>query len=1001
MNSTFSLLPKINLKITALGATLLLVTGAISALFWPNNILSTTLLGLTQLICILSYWQLNTSRASNSMRQFSRYITIAIAISLLALILPIASSTLLTNNVVSFTSLFFFLFLFIAIETNPHLRNEFQDDSNHAYLPSLFGIVLLFSYLVIVPSFNANGGQSALSHRYFQCAASIFLVIRLSLIGLLVKSKPWRLIYSLYILAALGLVFEASILIDYGNVASNSVNNAILLLPLASLVLIIWACHLLSKQTVPQKSVESINDESYVTLCSTLFLVLHLTIALYSPDIFFDGISHHLIVIAWVLLATLYLLLRQKQKRSLLVSQHASVHKYQKSYSRQRKEIESLSEQIINSEEKAIVRASNNAILTCESNGAILSANPAAIQMFQLLEHELLNVNIAKLFDKNDELYFFFGYQSNLNKLEREDQGITRESIAKRSDNSRFPVQVELQWAQRQLAPVIVVTIINLTDRKLAEKKALDQKDQFLANVSHEFRTPLTIINGLLDQYLSKSASDDEIQDLTTAKKNGLRLVRMVEQLLELSRVAENPTLNFGQFKLQTLLNLPIESFTKLAKQNQQEFTCTIDNNLWFKCDPQAFEKIVFNLLSNAFKYTPKGGKITLHASQINNNILLDIIDNGIGIKKEAQGKIFDRFQRDESNKEVASFGVGIGLSLVSELVKAHYWDIRLVSEEGAGSKFTLVMPTIDAPSQEDNAPSSAMAEDINTLLQTQVKDQTLHKKDNNLVALVIEDNPDMQAHVKQVIEQKFHCILADDGESGIELAINYVPDIIVCDLMLTGIDGFEVLQYLKQHEITSHVPIIMLTARSDLDTRLKGLSLHADDYLSKPFNHLELLSRMDNLLSNREALQHAYIAKYKANNRENRKTQSYQKTNKLVDSPVIQQTAEEKFLERLEITVAQHYVDPSLDITSLAKLMATSERQLQRKMKMMVGVSPSTYIKEFRLAKAKELLLSGNQVGRIALDVGFSSQTYFGRCFKEAYHCTPKQFQQNKSIEC
>ncbi|MCJ8274923.1 MAG: response regulator, partial [Psychrosphaera sp.] len=261
-------------------------------------------------------------------------------------------------------------------------------------------------------------------------------------------------------------------------------------------------------------------------------------------------------------------------------------------------------------------------------------------------------------------------------------------------------------------------------------------------------------------------------------------------------------------------------------------------------------------------------------------------------------------------------------------------------------------------------------------------------------VVLVIEDNLDMQSHIKQVIEQQHHCILAGNGELGVELAKEYVPDLIVSDLMLPGIDGFEVLRQVKKHEVTSHIPVILLTARSDLDSRLEGLNLNADEYLSKPFNQAELLTRIQNLIDNRKQLQSSFMKKYDEIAKVERKKDSQDKVAKLTSDDSETESLDEKFLAKLEALVAECYTDPELDIFQMSEKLAMSERQLQRKIKVLLGTNPNNFIREFRLKKAKEMLKSGTQIGIVAFDVGFSSQTYFGRCFKEAFGCTPKQYQ-------
>jgi len=304
-------------------------------------------------------------------------------------------------------------------------------------------------------------------------------------------------------------------------------------------------------------------------------------------------------------------------------------------------------------------------------------------------------------------------------------------------------------------------------------------------------------------------------------------------------------------------------------------------------------------------------------------------------------------------------------------------------------------MPLASAKDVETEIEISVSENEVTSLLTEQRSATSNQANHSQQVVLVIEDNLDMQSHIKQVIEQQHHCILAGSGELGLQLAQEYIPDLIVCDLMLTGIDGFEVLTQLKQDEMTAHIPVILLTARSDLESRLQGLNLNADEYLSKPFNQHELLTRIQSLITNRQQLQKSYLQKFTNEQKADRKTTSQNNLAKLTQEPNEQNSLDDKFLHKLEALIAKHYTEPELDISLLAKELAVSERQLQRKIKVILGTTPNNFIKEFRLKKAQELLMSGSQIGRIALDVGFSSQTYFGRCFKENFNCTPKQYQQ------
>ena len=433
----------------------------------------------------------------------------------------------------------------------------------------------------------------------------------------------------------------------------------------------------------------------------------------------------------------------------------------------------------------------------------------------------------------------------------------------------------------------------------------------------------------------------------------------MVEQLLELSRLSDNPQLTMATYRLHTLMAMPADSFARLAKQNSLSLSCDIPDDIWLECDAQAFEKIIFNLIANAIKYTPAGGDIKVIAHKSNDNFTLDIIDTGIGIDSASQAKIFERFQRADDEKNRGVFGVGIGLSLVSELVKAHQWKISVVSEYNNGSKFSLTIPCTPAIEDEKSTPTSISQTEVSSLLVEQHQSHQEKKPAHQKVILVIEDNLDMQTHIKQVIEQQHHCLLADSGEQGLVLAQEYMPDLIVCDIMLTGIDGFAVLKQLKSHEMTSHIPVILLTARSDLDSRLYGLNLQADEYLSKPFNHQELLTRIGNLIAGRAQLQQNYFENFKKDLQKTRKDNSFNNVADLTQVDSEELTLDSKFLEKLEMMTAKVYMDTDLDIIRLATEMAMSERQLQRKIKVLLGITPNNFIKEFRLKKAKVLLLS------------------------------------------
>lgn len=972
-----------------------------------------------------------------SLKLFWRYFTFALSGALMAQLInglwPIA------QIITDFLSLFSYFFILLAIETNPHLSETPRNKYLGGRIPAVFYCLFCFVYFILLPYEFApltyqNLQPSALFH--VLVSGLIFFRISLAFTCVLINSshenndsKLWFKLYGLLALGGLSLFVEKSLGMFVGAQAidlkdSLVVSNQALLaklpviaplLALLPFVLIAIAAMLtVGKPLNYSKHQPKTHTELYVFTSVFVILLIHFIGKEYQLFYVVSTPWQPFILLSSLFAALCFLLLLQHYKNkkfNLLKAQIASANLANEELTEINQE---LANSIVYSENKAIVYASNNAILTASVDGEILSANPAAVQVFQRLEQDFIGSNVRQLFHVDDNMFYFFDFKSNVYSLQRKETGISAECSAIRSDGSKFPAQLELQWADRQEQPLIVITFINLTARKLAEKQALELKDKFIANISHEFRTPLTIINGILDQYLARTNSSDESKELTTAKRNGLRLVRMVEQLLELSQLADDPRLAIARYKLEHLMTMPLDSFSRLAKQSQLSFHAEIADNLWLDCDAQAFDKIIFNLLANAIKYTPAGGSITVKAYQEDDAIVLDVIDTGIGIDKSSQARIFERFQRANDDKNKAIFGVGIGLSLVNELVNAHQWRIHLASEYNRGSKFTLNMPmaepSIDEGTQDSQSAqanktaiddltpvvSHTTEDEISSLLIEQQSQTSNIDNHSQQVVLVIEDNLDMQSHIKQVIEKAHHCILATSGEIGLTLAQEYMPDLIVCDIMLTGIDGFEVLKQLKKNDITAHIPVLLLTARSDLESRLQGLNLNADDYLSKPFNQQELLVRIASLIENRRQLQKSFQQHYAQQQVLDRKSTSHENLAQLTEPEQPTATLDEQFITRLEKSVAKMYIEPELGIAHLANELAMSERQLQRKIKVLLGTTPNNFIKEFRLKKAQVLLQSGSQIGRIAQDVGFSSQTYFGRCFKEAYGCTPKQYQSN-----
>ena len=947
---------------------------------------------------INSYIRINT----RELKLFWQFITLALLSALVSNLL--FSFKIISNDILirDFFTLCCYFFILLAIEATPH-NNETKTNKNvSSRVAAIFFTLICFSYFVLLPiEFSNEIDDKNASSELFHLLISALILVRLTTNYFQCKSIFWRKIYLALTIAATAMLIENS-LTYFNNWFDLSLPDYLstLLILMPYCALIIGANNSVTADEPPTEVASASIPETYLIVLIMSSIFLHLAGIEFNLHYNINSPLQSLLIATWLAIALTLLTIIIYRKNRLEYKKQQQIKHQNIAQQELVKLNQVLTSAMLNSEDKAIVNASSNAILTTTIEGKVLSANPAAVQLFQCLEREIISTNVSEFFATDDQMHYFFDFKSNVYTLQRKEAGISIECTATRKDGTQFPVQAELQWAEREEQPLVVITFINLTARKHAEQQALDLKDKFIANISHEFRTPLTIINGILDRYLIKAQTEDEGKELKTAKRNGLRLVRMVEQLLELSRLSDNPQLTMSTYRLHTLMSMPADSFSRLATQNNLTLTCEIPNHLWLDCDAQAFEKIIFNLIANAIKYTPAGGSIQVIAHSNSDNFTLDIIDTGIGIDTASQSKIFERFQRadDEQNKGV--FGVGIGLSLVNELVKAHHWQIDVFSEYGKGSKFSLTIPCATAISDERLTPTSISQTEVSSLLIEPNNSNKDLRNHSQKVVLIIEDNVDMQSHIKQVIEQQHHSLLAGSGELGLTLAQEYIPDVIVCDIMLTGIDGFAVLKQLKSHELTSHIPVVLLTARSDLDSRLHGLNLQADEYLSKPFNHQELLTRIDNLIINRDKLQKNYLQNYNKDIQKSRKANSFENVAELAHSSDEDVTLDNKFLEKLEVITAEVYTDTDLDIIQLSAKMAMSERQLQRKIKALIGITPNNYIKEFRLKKAKVLLQNGSQIGRIALDVGFSSQTYFGRCFKEMFNCTPKQYQQQQQKE-
>ena len=626
----------------------------------------------------------------------------------------------------------------------------------------------------------------------------------------------------------------------------------------------------------------------------------------------------------------------------------------------------------------------SNPIFTLEMSGRVLSNNLATGHLLGYKETELVGSCFSDLIPKEEEFHHFFDYQSYRQQLAKNNKGLELESAILTKLGERISVHVTISQSNKNSRDKLIVSLADIRQQKEAEKRLHNLKDEFTANISHEFRTPLTIINGIVDELIAKDKNESDIQQLQTAKRNSLRLIHMVDQLLELSRVASD-SIPISDLDASDWVEPICHSYNTIAKDRNIDYGFSICRPIFIRGNKQAFENVLYNILSNAFKYTQKGGSINVLLEEKGQGYQLTIADTGVGISKEGQAKVFDRFHRSDSEQHAIP-GVGIGLSLVKDLINSMGWEISLESTPKKGTKFIVQIKSASAEifSNPKNTKNIVAKQKIELLESEMVSypDKPAQDRSKYLV-LIIEDNIDMQRHLENILSSHHQCLVASNGLQGLSLADEYLPDIIISDVMMPGIDGFEVLEKLKSHEVSTHIPVILLTAKSDHHSKIKGLSAQADDYLTKPFDAEELVLKIANLLKMRKKMQIKYESQW----------QGFSKN----QTKEIPDEVENAFLLELNNLFEQHYQDASFSMNLLANELAMSERQLQRKIKALVDISPLELLKRFRLDKSKIALKQDTQIGLVAQSCGFSSQTYFGRCFKEHFGITPKVYQQQQ----
>ncbi|NOX18388.1 MAG: response regulator [Chlorobi bacterium] len=541
--------------------------------------------------------------------------------------------------------------------------------------------------------------------------------------------------------------------------------------------------------------------------------------------------------------------------------------------------------------------------------------------------------------------------------------------------------------------------------KEQAEKlKEMDKlKSRFFANISHEFRTPLTLIIDPVDQMISGKFKGDLKAQYGMINRNARKLLGLINQLLCLSKLESGAmTLNAVRRDIVPILKGVLNSFESSANAKNIKFEfISKRNTIKLNFDVNKMEQIIVNLISNAIKFTPAGGKISVAVNDSENNFVrISVKDDGVGIPEDRIENIFDRFFQVDSSQARKYEGTGIGLALTKELVELHRGTISVKSRIDKGSEFIFDIPTnlpaSENPEEFREASADYVAQGIidaeiyergKKTAEAEVKKIRKLKKEKTISKiLIVEDNNDVRNYLKSYLEDDYEITEAFNGAEGIKAAVNEIPDLIVSDVMMPILDGYELCENLKKDMRTSHIPIILLTAKAEDIDKITGLKTGADDYLIKPFNSEELLTRINNLIEQRKKLQEKY-----------KKEISFSFNAADPDDESL--SVDERFLKKAFAIIETNIAESAFSVDDFSKELFMSRVNLYRKLKALINQTPSEFIRTVRLKRAAQLLKqNAGNITEITFQTGFTSTAYFSKRFREQYGLTPSEFLKKKN---
>ena len=603
-----------------------------------------------------------------------------------------------------------------------------------------------------------------------------------------------------------------------------------------------------------------------------------------------------------------------------------------------------------------------------------------------------LNILEKKPFHRDNYLKGTLVTIDNANALLLQNEEIMKQTARLQSLHGKvdnYLAQYNHQKVYFLLFSIIVILVIgilvyayrSIVTRHRIEEETVTAKLQFFTNISHELRTPLTLIADPVDYIIRDSNLSAQQRDmLQIVQRNVAVLTRLVSEILDFRKVQNGKMkLHLSDFDLIECMQQWIGLFTVSAQKKNISLQLEAPKTIPMRADRDKLERICYNLLTNAMKYTPNGGKITFAATVEGDKVKIEVSDNGIGIAADEQAYIFNRFYQAKN----AGQGTGIGLALVKAFTDLHHGEATVESKEGEGSSFIIIMPLSQAGELSSSKTQQAFSPSIEIDLKGEVPNQARHIDDLVLPdeaarpeVLIIDDNSDIRSYLRRALSSTYKVSEAVDGKSGLEMARRIVPDLVISDIMMPVMDGLEFCSQLKQDKAISHIPVILLTARSLDEQRAEGYKHGADAYIAKPFSLELLLSRIDNLIESRKKL-----------------SQMFSNTDEKAVFDKLSNETDKTFVSQLRKIIQENLGNSEFNVERIGDEIGLSRVQLYRKVKALTGHSPVEMLRKARLMRARHLLRTTEKsVSEVAYSVGFSTPSYFSKCYKDEFGESPKK---------